>query len=104
MYTEGGEILVRTEYDPVNQMGKISVIDNGEGMDEESLKKVERQMRSKQIVSGKIGLSNVYLRLSIFFHQNAAITFSSIPRKQTEITIHIPCSLEELKKGDMANV
>lgn len=91
MYTEGGKIMIQTKYLPDRQMGRISIIDNGEGMDTDTLKRIDKQMRSRNEGTGKIGLSNVFFRLSIFFDQNADIILTSLPRQRTEVAIYIPC-------------
>lgn len=99
MYTEGGKIFIETEYLSDKNMGRISIIDNGEGMDEETLKKIDSQMRSLRTGTGKIGLSNVFFRLSIFFDRRADIVLSSVPHVRTEIAIFVPCDSIKPEEG-----
>ena len=91
MYTEGGEIIIQTAYDETKKMGRISIIDNGEGMDEEKLKQVKEEIHSVAENTGKIGLANVFLRLQIFFDNHAEMDISSVPHTRTEITLLLPC-------------
>lgn len=92
MYTEGGKIIIRTEYLKEEKLGKISIIDNGEGMDAEVLENVKNRMHCRTGETGKIGLSNVYFRLNCFFENKADIIINSIPKVRTEVAILIPCS------------
>lgn len=90
MYTDGGEIKIQTAYDAKTQVCRISIIDNGEGMDSFQLMQVDSVMRSSEENTGRIGLANVFLRLNIFFHNRADIRLSSIQKKRTEIAILFP--------------
>lgn len=90
MYIDGGEITIRTIYDSQNHRGIIRITDNGEGILPEKLSSVTEQMKSSEEPTGKIGLSNVYLRLQLFFNGKADIQIESVPKKQTDISIMIP--------------
>lgn len=102
MYTEGGEIIIRTEYHPETQMGQISIIDNGLGMSPETIARVDQQMRERKQGTGKVGLCNVFFRLSLFFDCRADIRLSSEPNVRTEIAVFIPCDPESSKARDFA--
>lgn len=102
MYTHGGEITIFTQYLEESKQGRISVIDNGEGMNREMLEKVKYQMYDRQDKSGKIGLNNVYFRLDCFFEQHAEIIISSVPKVRTEVTILIPC--DRGKEGEINGI
>lgn len=90
MYLEGGKIFIQTIYDPDHHQGIIRIADNGEGISPEKLETVIGRMKSSTEATGKIGLSNVYLRLQLFFNQKAKIEIASIPKEQTSISIIIP--------------
>lgn len=92
MYLKDAMVLIRTEYDAENNLGIIRIIDNGVGMTKEKLQSVLAEMKHSSHPEQKIGLSNVYARLHIFFYGRASMEINSIPKIKTEITISLPCS------------
>lgn len=92
MYVRDALIIIRTEYDPELDRGIIRIIDNGVGMTAETLQTVLAEMKHSTHPEQKIGLSNVYARLHIFFDGRAHMEVQSIPEIKTEITIFLPCS------------
>lgn len=99
MFEQGGKICIRTKCNRETQMGEISIIDNGAGMDEKKLEEVRTEM--KKADQKKIGLSNVWCRLQIYFEGRADIRIESVPGKRTEVTVLIP--LEKEKTGVFIN-
>ena len=89
-YEKGGKIWIRTRYDREKKIGYVSVSDNGEGMDEETLRTVKENMQSTDEKVGNIGLANVYFRLKLFFGDKADIQINSVPREKTEIVLVMP--------------
>ncbi len=87
---EGARVTIQTQYRADEGMGYIRVIDNGMGMDEARLKEVDEKMRAARTVTGKDGLTNVYLRLYLFFDGRADLTISSPPGEGCCVCIKIP--------------
>lgn len=90
MYTEGGKILISTVWLEKEGKGRISIIDNGVGMEQCELLRVRRNLSTEWSFDDKIGLGNVYMRLEKFFHGNVAMEIYSDPGKKTEIRILLP--------------
>ena len=90
MYVEIGEITVETSKEADGKNIRISVIDNGIGMDKEHLERVDAAMRRGERESGCIGLMNVFSRLSIFYHQRSDIRLISDPGVRTEVVLLLP--------------
>lgn len=90
MRTEDAKILIRTSWHGPENLGYITVEDNGDGMDEETLREVEKNMRAYQGQSPKIGLGNVYLRLKMFFEGSAQVCIESTAGKGTRVTLMLP--------------
>lgn len=65
----------------------LSVTDNGVGIDVE---KANRIMHTGLDGQRHIGLNNVYQRLKTFYHDDADITFYSIPYYKNTVRIQIP--------------
>lgn len=91
---EGGRIQICTRYDPQNGIGRVCVVDNGTGMDPDTLHAVQERMRSTEDKTKSIGLANVYFRLKLFFGERADIEISSIPGERTEVALVMPYPAE----------
>ncbi len=91
MKGEDAKITICTRYDSGHQTGRIVITDNGEGMTPETLERVRREMQENDKIGQKIGLSNVYLRLMIFFNRRAAMEVFSEEGEGTRIEITVPC-------------
>ena len=91
MYLKDGYITIKTEYDSERQTGTIRIIDNGVGLKQEELEQIRREMRQSEHSEQRLGLSNVYTRLQIFFHGRAQMEIKSVPGVGTEITMALPC-------------
>ena len=90
MYLKGGQVTIRTQYDAERGLGIISILDNGAGIGPEDLEHVRREMKESSHPEQKLGLSNVYARLRIFFHNTADMEITSIPNVETEVSIFLP--------------
>lgn len=97
MYLKDGHVTIRTEYDPENETGIIRITDNGVGLEPEELERVRTEMRQSEHPEQKLGLSNVYARLRIFFHGRAEMEIESVPGVETEITMVLPCDNRQQK-------
>lgn len=100
MRLTGARVVFRTSYLEKEERGIIEVIDNGNGMSEEKLQEVCREMRESDLAEQKIGLCNVYLRLQLFFNRQARMEIYSKQGRGTRVWISLPCPLEELRKGE----
>ncbi len=92
MKGEDARISICTRYDEEEQLGWIEIGDNGIGMDEQELDAVRREMRENDQIDRKIGLSNVYHRLMIFFNYRAEMEIYSEQERGTRIEIAMPYS------------
>lgn len=105
---EGGEILISLERS--TDGARITVQDNGAGMNEETRQKILGCYSFESDKSGHttgIGLCNVIQRLRLFFNCEDVIEVESIPGKGTKVTLKIPCYLNGIhleKDGDQAYV
>lgn len=95
MMRSGARITIKTQLSEDGQMGLLSILDNGEGMDADTLRAVDQTMRSGKIVTGKDGLSNVFLRLSFFYDGRADIRLESEKGRYTRVTVLLPVKAEE---------
>lgn len=90
MYLKDGQITICTEYDPENNRGIVRIIDNGIGIEKAEMEKIRTEMKQSIHPEQKLGLSNVYARLCIFFHDRADMEIESVPGIKTEISIFLP--------------
>ena len=93
MYLKDASVTICTQYDSAAGAGLIRIIDNGIGLTQEQLEKVREEMKKSDHADQKIGLSNVYARLHIFFYGKASMEIYSIPNVKTEVVLSLPCSL-----------
>lgn len=95
MLTENAKIFIQSINDAQNQTCYLIIQDNGEGMNENKRKQVEKEMLSYTIQNAKIGLGNVYMRLKMSFGDNVSMTLDSLEGQGTKITIKIHYDKEE---------
>lgn len=84
-----GTIIIRTEYLEAEQEGRISILDDGAGMDEETRKQVLGNLNSDEEQREKIGLANINMRLRLMPKDRYRMEIFSSPGKGTEIRIRI---------------
>jgi anti-sigma regulatory factor (Ser/Thr protein kinase) len=87
-----GRIELAVSESPDDQTIRISIWDNGAGMEEERIQQVLLgQVQENQSDSNGVGLGNVIERLRLYFHDQAKLEiFSEGKNKGTEILITIP--------------
>jgi sensor histidine kinase YesM len=87
-----GRIELAVSESPEDQTIRISIWDNGAGMEEERIHQVLLgQVQENQSDSNGVGLGNVIERLRLYFHDRAKLEiFSEGKNKGTEILITIP--------------
>ncbi|WP_373229884.1 sensor histidine kinase [Cohnella sp.] len=81
-----------------NQLLKIKVEDNGQGMTDKQLEAVNKSLRvGEETGLGQdsgIGLLNVLSRLQLHFHESASITLSNLSPEGLSVDLHIPLGKE----------
>ena len=102
MKTEGALIRICTRYRADKQQEIIIVSDNGTGMERKRLEEVRRSMTEKNGNERNIGLSNVCLRLSMFFNGDSRMSIHSRTGRGTTVVLRLPCP--ETEKGEQKNV
>lgn len=96
MYQQGGKILIRTRYLEQEEKGVVSVLDNGVGLEPEELERVRKKLEETGwLAEDGIGLGNVAMRLSNFFHNETKVELYSEPGTETEVRITFPAGGEE---------
>ena len=83
----GGEISVLAYRDGNNVI--IKVIDNGLGMDDETLKRVQEREQAPGHTTG-LGLHNVRERLRLFYGEEDLLAIDSTPNQGTTIRLLLP--------------
>ena len=68
----------------------IVVCDNGEGMDDETIKKLNDSFKNDDLNEENIGLKNVYKRLKIIFGEKSDVVIESKEGEYTRIVLMIP--------------
>lgn len=86
---EFGEIKITARADQDSLY--ITVEDNGAGMTEDELHKIEESLQTgrKDSLSG-MGVSNVDSRLKLIYGPGYGLTYESAPGEFTRVTIHLP--------------
>lgn len=86
--TEVGTVRISAES---NEYGlRISVSDNGTGMDSDKLKELINNVTSEQELSSNIGLRNVYRRLRLYYGSNISFEIVSEKNIGTKVSFTIP--------------
>ena len=82
MKLRDARIKIRTRYKPEEELGIVEIEDNGVGVEEGKLQELRREMRENQ-ENGKIGLSNIYMRVHIFYENQGNMEIYSTAGKGT---------------------
>lgn len=94
-------ITIRTIYKPEQELGIVEIEDNGVGMDADRLEALRREMKENQ-ETGKIGLSNIYMRIRIFYENQGNMEIYSTAGRGTMVRILLPAAAQEFDKGEKA--
>lgn len=87
-----------TAYEKINTFLKLGIIDNGKGMDQLTLERLQEKVfqtnsndyvKSNKSFNG-IGMQNVYQRMKLIYGEAFQMTINSIEGEGTTITFHIP--------------
>ncbi|WP_274653863.1 sensor histidine kinase [Paenibacillus humicola] len=87
-----GDRLIRVSAKLTERALEIGVVDNGVGMDGETLRRIMSDARSERETEGHVGIRNVYRRLELFYEGNVRFLLSSEPGAGTEAGFQIPLS------------
>ncbi len=68
----------------------VSVTDNGIGMEQEALDRIQQAVRSEQAMEGHVGLRNVYRRLELFYHESVQFRMMNGPEGGLTVSYQIP--------------
>lgn len=96
-----GFLAVRISFTNSNdRFLRIRVIDNGKGIDRQSLRILRKQLyRDTSEIGEHVGLGNTAKRLRLLYGDKAALFIHSAKGHGTVITIKIPFSLPQLYQG-----
>jgi two-component system, sensor histidine kinase YesM len=83
-----GNIIIKVEL--TSAQLKISIADNGKGMDSETLRRILLHIRSEVETKEHIGIRNVYRRLKLYYEDRVHFEIKSEPNEGTEIYFVIP--------------
>ena len=98
MKLRDARITIRTRYKPEEELGIVEIEDNGVGVEEGKLQELRRDMRENQ-ENGKIGLSNIYMRVHIFYENQGNMEIYSTAGKGTLVRILLPVAENRADKG-----
>lgn len=88
--SSGGLIEVNAQIMNDHRM-RISIKDNGRGMEPETLKVIREQIKEKSTINDtSIGISNVINRLWVYYREDAEMIIDSVSGKGTEVILIIP--------------
>ncbi|MBW7461076.1 two-component sensor histidine kinase, partial [Paenibacillus sepulcri] len=91
-WEDGGRIVISASAENGNL--KVRIVDNGIGMDKETLAHVradmEREYGKALSDENGIGLRNVYQRLKLIYKDSTSMTIESGEMKGTAITLTVP--------------
>ncbi|MCM3630746.1 sensor histidine kinase [Paenibacillus glycanilyticus] len=68
----------------------VSVADNGIGMEQALLDRLQQAVRSEEAMEGHVGLRNVYRRLELFYHESVQFRMMSGPEGGLTVSYQIP--------------
>ncbi|MDU5141222.1 MAG: sensor histidine kinase [Paenibacillus dendritiformis] len=89
-YRNQSKVLIDIRIYPSGGRLMLEVCDNGPGMDEETLQKVNQLLESQNNTTQHIGLYNVHRRLVLLYGQESGIHIDSTQGKGTCVTLTIP--------------
>ncbi len=93
---EGGTIRITVAKDQDDKL-LITVEDNGDGMDVETLKELRKRLRETAVKRvSSIGLCNINQRINLCYGEEYGLHIDSIPGCGTKITVKIPKKLDDV--------
>lgn len=93
-------ITIRTRYKPEEHKGIVEIEDNGVGISADRLRELRKEMRENRETK-KIGLSNIYMRVHIFYENQGDVQIFSTEEKGTIVRICLPVAAKEPDKGEI---
>ena len=82
--------LIRTEVSLAAGNLRVTVEDNGSGMDREKLEQIRRQLAEEDSNSENIGICNVYRRLKLYYGDEVKFRMISQLKCGTRVLLDIP--------------
>lgn len=89
-YLNQSNVLIEIRIYPSDGKLMLEVCDNGQGMDAETLQKVNQILQSQNNTTQHIGLYNVHRRLVLLYGEDSGIHIDSNQGKGTCVTLTIP--------------
>ena len=68
----------------------ISVADNGNGIEEEKLAEIRRELESRRFKGAHIGVCNVNQRVKLKYGEEYGVSIYSRPGEETRVEIRLP--------------
>ncbi|MBP1996520.1 sensor histidine kinase [Paenibacillus eucommiae] len=93
--TKEGKSLIKVKAFLVNSLLRISIIDNGIGIDPEALKKINEKLKDSEDYSDHIGLFNTDKRLKLNYGEEYGLKLKSKLGLGTVVCMYIPISPED---------
>jgi sensor histidine kinase YesM len=90
------DAAITISVEPIEDMIRIRVADNGIGMDSERLAAVRASLFGPRAGEGGIGLRNIHERLGLFFGPRAELVIFSVAGEGTTVDLVIPRSSKAL--------
>lgn len=87
--------LISVAFEKMEQDIKVTVCDNGIGMDEDLTNLINKRNKKYKEGFNNIGLTNVIKRLHLYFGQEYPFDIKSTLNKGTVVTFYIPLNYEE---------
>ena len=107
---EGGSVRVTIGRLPEEDRLRIVVADNGLGMTEEALKKLEEDRLAYDRTNGLparrhgVGMVNIYRRLRLYYGDALSFTIESEPGHGTTVRVEVPCRIEDMEAQHVSSL
>jgi Predicted signal transduction protein with a C-terminal ATPase domain len=90
MNSKQSPMLITIKLESDKRYLKISIADDGKGMDEETLAAIKQRMNQAELSSKHIGLTNTSRRLKLIYGEQARLEIESKVNCGTTVTLMIP--------------
>jgi two-component system sensor histidine kinase YesM len=97
LQTIKGDGLVRVQVTLTEDLLRVSVKDNGSGIDEVKLRELVFAINNEHVSNNGIGIRNVYRRLKLYYGKMAQFDITSRINAGTEVSFAVPARQQDLK-------